>query len=149
MTALDSLRHRFSMFIVGLLWANVGLLAVRSFYAIDASPTVIVGGGIAIAGAATASWMADRIGAATRIVTSMALAAQSALLVYAFAGSPLQIDMHMYFFATLAICAGWIDWRATMAFAVLTAVHHLLFYFMIPWTVFPGESDFSRVVLHA
>jgi methyl-accepting chemotaxis protein len=149
MTALDRLRHRFSLIIISVIWTNVVFLAMRAFYAIDASPLVMVGGGIAIAGAATLSWMADRTGAATRIVTSMALAAQAALLVYAFAGSPLQIDMHMYFFATLAICAGWIDWRATTAFAALTAVHHLVFYLMIPWAVFPGESDFIRVVLHA
>jgi methyl-accepting chemotaxis protein len=149
MTELDRLRHKFSMPIVGLLWANVVFLVLRSFYVIDASAVVVVVGGIAIAGAATVSWLADRIGAATRIATSMALAAQAALLVYAFAGSPLQIDMHMYFFATLAICAGWIDWRATTAFAALTAVHHLVLYLLIPWAVFPGQSDFIRVVLHA
>jgi methyl-accepting chemotaxis protein len=70
------------------------------------------------------------------------------LLVYAFSGSPLQSDIHMYFFAMLVICAGWIDWRATSAFAGLTAVHHLILYLLIPWAVFPGESNLSRVVLH-
>ena len=93
--------------------------------------------------------MCTRIRLATRIATSLALAGQAALLVYGFAGSPLQADMHMYFFACLAICAGWIDWRPTFAFAALTALHHLVFYLLIPWAVFAGESDLSRVLLHA
>jgi methyl-accepting chemotaxis protein len=149
MSALDRLRGQYSIAIVVLLWLNAALIALRAPFAIEASAVVLVIGGIAVAGGATASWLADRTGVATRIVTSLALAAQTALLVYGFSGSLLQIDMHMYFFAMLAVCAGWIDWRATFAFSGLTAVHHLLFYFLIPWAVFYGDSSFMRVVLHA
>lgn len=149
MDAIDGLRAKFAIAILGLIWVNCGLLAARALFAIDASPMVIVAGGLAISAVASASWLIDRTGEATRVATSLALAGQTALLVYAFSGSPLQIDIHMYFFASLAICAGWIDWRATFAFAGLTAIHHLLFYFLIPWAVFPGESVLSRVVLHA
>ena len=149
MNAIDGLRARFSIAIISVIWLNCALLVTRAFFATDASATVVVGGVFAIAAVASASWFLDRTGGATRIATSLALAGQTALLVYAFSGSPLQIDIHMYFFASLAICAGWIDWRATSAFAALTAVHHLIFYFLIPWAVFPGESDLSRVILHA
>ncbi|WP_157213405.1 hypothetical protein [Rhizobium sp. CF122] len=79
----------------------------------------------------------------------MAHAALVALLVYSFSGSPLQIDIHMYFFATLAICAAWIDWRAIIAYAAVVAVHHLVLFFLLPVAVFPGTSDFTRVLLHA
>ncbi len=102
-----------------------------------------------VVGSATASWMADRIGPTTRVVTSMAHAATVAMLVYSFSGSPLQIDIHMYFFASLAICAAWIDWRAIIGYAALVAVHHILLFFVMPVAIFPGESDFSRVLLHA
>jgi methyl-accepting chemotaxis protein len=149
MTALDRLRSQYSVAIIALLWVNAALIALRAGFATDASGTILIGGGIAIAGAATASWAADRTGVATRIVTSLALAAQAALLVYGFAGSGLQVDIHMCFFAMLAVSAGWIDWRAPLAFSALTAVHHLLFYLLIPWTLFPGESDLVRVALHA
>lgn len=149
MTTLDRLRSWFSIAIIALIWINTGLIAVRSFFTTEASPSVLIAGGLAIAGAATISWAMDRTGLSTRIVTSLALAAQTALMVYGFSGSSLQIDIHMYFFATLAICAGWIDWRATSAFAALTAIHHVLFFAIIPWAVFPGESTFIRVVLHA
>ncbi|MBB1248116.1 methyl-accepting chemotaxis protein [Rhizobium sp. G21] len=55
----------------------------------------------------------------------------------------------MYFFATLAICAAWIDWRAIIGFAAVVAVHHLVLDFLLPSAVFPGEFDFTRVLLHA
>jgi methyl-accepting chemotaxis protein len=149
MNAIDGLRARFSIAIIGFIWLNCALLVTRAFFAGDASATVVIAGALAISAMASVSWSLDRTGAATRIATSLALAGQCALLVYAFSGSPLQIDIHMYFFASLAICAGWIDWRSTTAFAGLTAIHHLLFFFLIPWAVFSGESDLSRVLLHA
>jgi len=149
MNAIDSLRARFSAAIIGLIWLNCALLVARAFFATDASASVVVAGACVMSIAASLSWLLDRTGDATRIATSLVLAGQTALLVYAFSGSPLQIDIYMYFFAGLAICAGWIDWRATSAFAGLTAIHHLVFYFLIPWAVFPGESDLSRVMLHA
>ena len=148
MNAIDELRAKFSIAIIGLIWLNCALLIVRSMFMTDGSTMLVVAGALAIAGGACVSWVLDRTGQATRIATSLALAGQSALLVYAFSGSLLQSDVHMYFFAMLAICTGWLDWRATSAFAGLTAVHHLIFYLLIPWAVFPGESGLSRVVLH-
>ena len=149
MNALEGLRARVSVGIVALLWIDVALLIARVVYGADASPVVLIGGGIAVAAAATVSWYLDRTGVPTRIATSLAHFALVSLLVYSFANSPLQIDMHMYFFAALAVCAAWIDWRAIVAFSGATAVHHVVLYFLLPLAVFPGASDLSRVVLHA
>lgn len=146
---LDRMRSAFSVAIIALVWINVGLISLRALFATEASPAVLVVGALAIAAATTASWAMDRTGEATRIVTALALAAQAALLVYGFSGSPLQIDIHMYFFAMLAVCAGWVDWRAPAAFSALTCLHHLIFYWLIPWAVFPGDSTLLRVGLHA
>jgi methyl-accepting chemotaxis protein len=149
MNALDDLRLKASYCTTALLWLNVALTVVGSWL----SPTGPSSGGIAasivIAGIATAFWVKDRSGPTTRVVNSMALASQVGLLVYVFAGSSYQIDMHMYFFAMLAICAVWIDWRAIVAYSALVAVHHLSLYVAMPAAVFPGESDFGRVALHA
>jgi methyl-accepting chemotaxis protein len=79
----------------------------------------------------------------------MAMAALVGLLVYSFAGHPYQADMHMYFFACLAVCAGWCDWRAIVSFTAVTAVHHLLLNFLFPFAVFPGGEDFVRFLIHA
>ncbi|MDF1609840.1 methyl-accepting chemotaxis protein [Hoeflea sp. YIM 152468] len=149
MNYMTSLRTRAAIAIVSLLWINLALMILRSMWGMEADPVIVLGGGGAIAGVATLTWWRDRTGTATQISTALAHAASVALLVYSFSGSPLQIDMHMYFFASLAICAAWVDWRPILAFAGLTAVHHLVLFFMIPAAVFPGDTDLSRVILHA
>jgi methyl-accepting chemotaxis protein len=71
------------------------------------------------------------------------------LLVFALGGHAWQIDMHMYFFAALAMLAAFCDWRALLTAAGTVAVHHLVFNFVLPSAVFPGGGDFGRVILHA
>ncbi|MEM5472625.1 methyl-accepting chemotaxis protein [Hoeflea sp. AS60] len=149
MNYMTSLRTRAAIAIVSLLWINLGMMFLRFLWGMEADPVIVLGGGAAIAAVATLTWWNDRTGTATQISTALAHAASVALLVYAFSGSPLQIDMHMYFFASLAICASWVNWQPILAFAGLTAVHHLVLFFVIPAAVFPGETDLSRVILHA
>ena len=149
MNALYALRHKASIGIVALLWLNFALIALRNVMRADGFDLFSIIATLLIVGSATLLWAKDRTGPTTRIVTSMAHAATVAIMVYAFAGSPLQIDIHMYFFASLAICAVWVDWRALVGYAALVAVHHVLLFFVMPFAIFPGESDFSRVVLHA
>jgi methyl-accepting chemotaxis protein len=149
MNALDNLRLKTSYGVLGLLWVNFVLFCIAGALGPDGFSLPAVIASLAVAGIASASWAKDKAGPTTRIVTSMALGVQVAMLVYAFSGSSYQIDMHMYFFATLAICAAWVDWRAIVAYAALVAVHHLVLYVAFPAAVFPGASDFSRVLLHA
>ena len=149
MKSLDKLRHFSSTGIISLLWINVAIIFSCSFFRYDDLPMLLLASTVLIAGFATSFWIKDRIGATTRVVTSIANGAMVAILVAVFEGSSLQIDLHMYFFATLAICAAWVDWRAIVGYVVLVALHHTLFYVAIPTAVFPGESDFSRVILHA
>jgi methyl-accepting chemotaxis protein len=149
MNALNQLRGKISPGILALLWINVGLIILRSFFRDDGFEPWPVIAAVLIAGVTTAGWIQDRIGPTTRVVTAMSHAATVAILVYCFAGSPLQIDMHMYFFASLAICSAWIDWRAIVAYAALVAVHHLVLFVIAPLAVFPGASGFDRVILHA
>jgi len=149
MKSLQKLRSAFGQGIIGLLWVNVLLVALASYSVAHVSVIAATGSAILVALAATVTWLSDRTGPVTRIVTSMAMAALVALMVYAYSGHRYQVDIHMYFFAMLAVCAGWCDWRAIVAFAGVTAVHHLLLNFVLPAAVFPGGTDFLRVVLHA
>lgn len=87
--------------------------------------------------------------AATRIANGVALIAGPAVFLYIFQGHPWQLDMHMTFFAALALTAVLCDWRAILAGAAATAVHHLGFNMLFPAMVFPGGADFFRVALHA
>ena len=86
---------------------------------------------------------------AVRLTIAVAAMSQPALLVLLFAGHPWQIDMHMYFFAALAVLAGFCDWRVIIAATSFTAVHHLMLNFLLPTWVFPESASFIRVILHA
>jgi methyl-accepting chemotaxis protein len=149
MDSLEALRRKISPGIVALLWINAALTAIHSSVSDLGFDGVGVAATFLVALVATLGWVRDKTGPTTRVTTSMAHAASVALMVYSFQGSPLQIDIHMYFFASLAICAAWIDWKAIVAYAALVAVHHLLLYFVAPLAVFPGQSHFDRVLLHA
>ena len=149
MNSLESLRLGFGRGLVVLIWVNVALIGIAAFSMAHVSAIVATGSAVLVALGATATWWGDRTGAATRIVTSMAVAALVALMVYDFSGHRYQIDIHMYFFATLAVCAGWCDWRAIVAYAAVTAVHHLLLNFVVPTAVFPDGADLWRVIVHA
>lgn len=77
--------------------------------------------------------------------TSMAL---GALLVHLGQG-PMQIEMHFHFFAALALLTVWgnplIIWVAT----VTVALHHGLFWLLLPRSVFNYEASLWVVVVHA
>ncbi|WKL58738.1 methyl-accepting chemotaxis protein [Asticcacaulis sp. ZE23SCel15] len=151
MDALIGLRQRFGIALIVFLWANLLVLGVMPLvFRTGVELMVPLGAGAVICALSTFVWMKDRIGATTRLITSMALAAMVSLMVYVFDGHAFQIDMHMYFFAALALIAGWCDWRALIAYAGLVAVHHLSLNYIMPAAVFPeSQPDLIRVVLHA
>jgi len=145
---LDDIRRRFARFLVVLLWLHVPLFSVIA-YATGAS---VIGG--TLAGAFLAAtynlmwWRAD-IAPATRFLSAVALVAEPAILLVLLRGHIWQMDMHMYFFAMLALTIGWCDRRATIIAAVAVAIHHLALDYFIPSLVFPTGSDIRRVMIHA
>ncbi len=149
MHALHRIRYLASYCLIALLWLNLFLIVAASFW-VSKVPTWEV---IAVMGficaVTTVYWIADRTGQGTRLLSSTAHAISVAILVYCFQGSALQIDMHMYFFANLAICAAWLDWKAIAAYTITTALHHVLLFSIASLAVFPSDSDFLRVLLHA
>jgi len=150
MNDIDRLRAQFSPALMGVIALSAVLAATVGLLRMDGGGWLVALGAFAVAGGAGALWLADRTGPATRIVTSAALAVEVAILVYATAGHAFQIDMHMYFFAALAITAGWVDEKAMIANAGVVALHHLLLNFVLPWAVFPETvSDLPRVLIHA
>jgi methyl-accepting chemotaxis protein len=57
--------------------------------------------------------------------------------------------MHFYYFAILAMLSGFCEWSVIIAAAALIAGHHLSLNFFLPDAVYPGGSNFIRVVVHA
>src|SRR5215813_5862290 len=86
---------------------------------------------------------------AVSFALAVTLVAQTSLLVAAFNGHPWQVEMHFYYFAVLAMLSGFCDWRILLLAAGLIAVHHLGVNELLPVALYPGGSNFYRVLVHA
>jgi two-component system sensor histidine kinase/response regulator len=148
MSELNWLRLQFGRFLVVLTWVHVPFIALVALW-IDRpvlAPTLLA---LVLAIALQAAWLWRGPAPVTRYVSAVAIMGEPALLVYLFSGHPWQMDMHMYFFATLALVIGWCDWRPIVIGAIAVAAHHLMLNFLLPLAVFPGGADLPRVYLHA
>jgi methyl-accepting chemotaxis protein len=130
------------------LWLHVPLIAGVAWF--QGSAALVLGGGAAAVAAAVMlavySWPA---GTARRVAVGAGLVVMVSLLLAATSGGPWQTDIHMYYFATLAVLAAYCDRNVILAGAAVTAVHHLALSFVAPALVFSGGSDLGRVFLHA
>ena len=104
---------------------------------------------VAMALAATLSWLTSGNGLSTRLIFAVALMGSVSVFAFQLAGHAWQIDMHMYFFAALACLVAYCDYRPVLAGTVAVALHHLVLNFLLPAAIYPGGADLGRVVLHA
>ena len=147
-TGLHQLRLTFGRALIGMLWAlTAGLCAVAVVR--GAMPLATIAFGLILAGLPTVLWLRDPVGPLTRYISSAAVSGMVALAVLQGAGSAYQIDMHMAFFAGLAVIAVWCCWLSILIAGTTVAVHHLTLNFLYPYAVFPDGSDFPRVLIHA
>lgn len=86
---------------------------------------------------------------ATRLIMGGAIAAYPMIFLYQWAGNPFMVDIHMTFFAALAVLAVLADWRPVVLAAALIAVHHLLANFIAPMLVWQDGGQLGRVLFHA
>src|SRR5882672_4176535 len=70
------------------------------------------------------------------------------LLVH-FGQGPVQIEMHFYFFALLAMLCMFANPMVNLAAAVTVALHHLIVWLIIPRSVFNYEAQWWVVLVHA
>ena len=145
---LDRLRRHFGRFLLFLLWAHVPVLAAVAALT-GRSVAGAAAAGALLAGAYHLAWWRHGIAPSTRYLSAIALIGEPALLLYLLRDHPWQMDMHMYFFAMLALTIAWFDRRVLLLAATATALHHLLLLYLLPYAVFPGEGNLARVLLHA
>ncbi len=103
----------------------------------------------ALGAAPLAAWRLGRPMKLVGFALAVALAGQTSILVFLFSGHPWQVEMHFYYFAVLAMLSGFCEWPVLVAAAGLIAVHHLSLDFLLPDAVYPGGSNFLRVMVHA
>ncbi len=144
---LTDLRRSFALPFAGLVGA-VGAIASLVAYGLDAGWPVV--GPVALAAASAAFLLASRrpLAIATRWASTVMLMLQISLLVYASGGTTFQTDLHMAYFAALAIAAFWCCPTTILLGAAFVAVHHLVLNFAFPAWVFPYGADFARVMVH-
>lgn len=144
---LDTLRQRVAQTLLILAFAHVPLL--QWVFLMQDSGSLLAAS-IAFVAAAGSFLVYRLYGTAqvTQLVLSVVLIGQVSMLVYGLSGHPWQADTHMYYFAVLALLAGFCDWRPIVLGAALTALHHLLLQFVLPSAVFYQGGSVWRVLLH-
>ncbi len=149
MYGIEAIRSKFSYFMIGLLWINTALMGLLIFLLPASAVTGVFIIGLLSSAGATVLWALQKTSWLTRQVTSLVAIGHVMLLVIAFTGTPYQIDVHMYFFAALAIMAGWLDWRVVVSASVATTLHHLGVNALYASAVFPNGANLGRVLAHA
>lgn len=85
---------------------------------------------------------------AVSIVYGITAMFMGGLLVH-FGQGPVQIEMHFYFFALIAMLAVYGNPLVILAAAVTVALHHLILWFILPSSVFNYEAQIWVVAIHA
>ncbi len=142
------LRNMVSRVILTLVWLQAPLASITAYAAGNAwlQPGAI---SLALASVVTLVWWGWPNTQSTRLIIGVALIASLSLIVGAGAGGTWQVDLHMCYFAELAMLAAYCDRDVVLAGAATTALHHLGLNFLMPALVFSGGAQLDRVVLHA
>ncbi|NBB66177.1 methyl-accepting chemotaxis protein, partial [Pseudomonas sp. ODNR1LW] len=144
---IDDQRRGGVTVIMILMWVMVALVAALGLWmsgsVVEAVPAAV---GAAVV---TGFWKFRRDSAWGRILSGVLLMAQISLMIAEAAGHPWQIDLHMTYFALLAVLIIYCDWKVILAATATVALHHLVLSFAIPSAVFPGSASLARVILHA
>jgi methyl-accepting chemotaxis protein len=144
---LGALGGTVSRVLVPILWLHLPVIAWVAATLGNDWQSLVVSGAVA-AGAASLAWWLAPASRATPVVIGVALMAMVSLLTASCAGGAWQADLHMYYFAALAVLAAYCDPVVVLAAAMVIMVHHLGLNFIAPALVFPGGGDLSRVALH-
>ena len=148
MNNIESLQSLVARALVALALVHVPLLA--GIAAMLGQPIVAVTFvGALLAGASVLAVALRWPVKLTAFAIAVALVGQTSLLVNLFNGHPWQVEMHFYYFAVLAMLSGFCEWTVLVVAAGLIATHHLILNWLLPAAVYPGGSNFLRVVVHA
>ena len=123
----------------------LGLLALW----LGRMPWLVFSAALGLAALPTIWYIARRSILLVATALALALVGQTSLLVCLFEGHRWQVEMHFYFFAVLAMLAGFCEAPIVIFGAGLIAVHHLTLNWLLPQMLYTGGSDTGRVLLHA
>jgi methyl-accepting chemotaxis protein len=147
--SLDAMRHIGMKLLAALMGVMALTTVAGTFFTEVSNEGVAIF--LALALPAWPIWLAlnGRTDASARMVVTMTMVAQPAVMLFVFQGQAWQVDLHMLFFAALATTATLVDWRALVAGAGVVALHHLGLGMLVPGWVFLGGGGIGRILLHA
>ncbi len=148
MLDFEAQRHRGASLIGILLWLQIPLVAGIAVV-MDRPWMMPAAVALGVAAIATVATRATGAGLSARIILGVALMGLISMMVALLAGDPLQVDMHMYYFAGLALLMLMLDWRVIAAGAGTVAVHHVVLNFALPSMIYPGGGNLVRLSMHA
>jgi len=148
MTSLDAFQRTVARALTVLAMIHVPILTLIA-WTLDRPVWSTAAIAILLAAAPVAAMLGRRSMTVIALALAVALVGQTSLLVFNFDGHPWQIEMHFYYFAVLAMLSGFCDWRVLVVTAGLIAVHHLSLNMVLPAAVYPGGTNFLRVMVHA
>ncbi len=144
--SLDAQRKAAGPVVTTLIWAMVPVIVgFRWFQDADILDATVAG--LLCAFAATAIWKTIGDTPLGRALPGVILMAQLSILVAS--GGAWQTDLHMAYFAGLALLIIYCDWVVILAAAATVAIHHLVLSYIVPAAVFSGSASLGRVALHA
>src|SRR5260370_1160022 len=132
-------RIRSHRIIITLLWLHVPF-NIAVFLMVGAPWAMLGSATLASAALATAAWRLASSQTAIRATIAVAYMATISLLLAGMKGHPWQADIHMYYFAALALIAIYSNPYAIAAGAATVAFHHLILTSALPSAVYPGDS---------
>jgi methyl-accepting chemotaxis protein len=145
---IETLRQQ-ATYVIAIVAVVMGVAAFATEFLAQGS----AGLGSLLAGSAAAAlivtYLVARTGQAFRFLAVSVMMAQVMALLIAARGYPYQVDLHMAFFAALALSALMYDTKAIILGAALVAVHHLVLGLAVQDLVFYDGSGLPRVALHA
>lgn len=141
---LEAMRRLTGKLMLGLLWFNAltALLIPQPGWTMELAVAfcALVATGVRV--------LAGE-GFGARATLAVSLIAQISAVLWGLSGHAWQVDIHMAYFAALAVLVTYCDWRVIVLAAAATAIHHLTLNFLVPMALYPGGGDFGRVVMHA
>lgn len=133
--------------VLGVLAGVTG--AVLVVWALIAGAPLVALAAVLLAAAPVRFALQRRSDPVARIVLAVTFPLFAGLLLALASETGWIIDMHMVFFAFLAVLACLADWRVILVGTAATALHHLALNFLAPAYVFPDGANLVRVVFHA
>lgn len=146
---LEGLRHAGTGVIVATAWLMTLGLIGTALYTGSSDAWMAAGLGLACALIPTLSWRSANAGPAARILLGCTVPLYPAAVLALMKGHAWQPDIHMMFFAAVAMLVALCDWRAILAGTLVTALHHLGLSYVAAGYVFNSGGSVERVLLHA